>query len=632
MAKPSGEIYLLKNVVLQPSYNHTIDFVDRKEQLTYFKSFIKHTLLDYSYIRKEREYIRVDLSMEELDDVNYMFFRSETDGRLYYAFVTNKVYSAPAVTYVYFQIDVMQTYQFDYTWRPSFIKQAHVDRWNAQHKPIYSKTEEGLDYGEEYSVETGFRIQQSAKIKWLVASVLSGYKALDGEGFNGSGARFTPNQSIYNLFMIPVHLKALTENRDGQDFSVAQRLKVQWHDSTSGEVKEMYVCEYEHFINFMNNSSIGDYIKSITLLEYNPFIESETERGSTLIAKFRSDCTVEARFFNIAGDLEGSNLPVLILRDSNPEITKPGHVLASTDWDDGISGSLPTKAQWDEIKDFPYTTKRDKRFESKLLCAPYRYNILTDWRNGPIVFKNEYMTTDKIDVCFSYGLSYNLPFRYWIKNYKNDPEGRYTTLSQPIGLEFPVLSDAYYQYMLQNKNTIKANNTTAIVNASTGVVQGAVGGASAGWVGAAIGAATGTVNGVINYTNYIRGEVAKQKDLKSHPDTILTSDDSSFNLNDKNYDICFYRMKICCENEEIIASIFNMSGYKVNRVDIPNTRSRVRFNYIQTIGANLHGSINQYDLNLIKEIYDNGITIWHYNPVIFHYLDYSYENIEVNLL
>ena len=75
-----------------------------------------------------------------------------------------------------------------------------------------------------------------------------------------------------------------------------------------------------------------------------------------------------------------------------------------------------------------------------------------------------------------------------------------------------------------------------------------------------------------------------------------------------------------------------MSGYKVNRVDVPNTRSRVRFNFIKTVGANIVGSFNQDDLSKIKSIYKNGVTIWHYSATVFYPLDYSYENIEVNLL
>ena len=171
MASPNGEIYLLKNIPLNPSYEHTIDFKDANEQFNYFISKSKYRFENYSYIRKDREFLRVELPFSSLDDVNYLIFRSAEGERLYYAFVTDRTYIDETTTDVFYIIDVMQTFQFDYQWRASYIKQAHVDRWTAEHKPIYSKTDEGLDYGAEYSVEKGFKIEQSETLRWLLVSI-----------------------------------------------------------------------------------------------------------------------------------------------------------------------------------------------------------------------------------------------------------------------------------------------------------------------------------------------------------------------------------------------------------------------------------------------------------------------------
>ena len=78
MAIPSGEIYLLRNVPLAADYEHTIDFANKNEQYSYFTSFLKNVIQNesYSYIRKEREFIRVELPLNALDDINYLLFRS----------------------------------------------------------------------------------------------------------------------------------------------------------------------------------------------------------------------------------------------------------------------------------------------------------------------------------------------------------------------------------------------------------------------------------------------------------------------------------------------------------------------------------------------------------------------------
>lgn len=618
MAIPSGEIYLLRNVPLTATYEHTIDFKNANEQFNYFRSFIKYTLDNYTYVRRDREYISVELPLQDLDDINYLMFRSADGERLYYAFVNTKTFNNPVSSYIFYQVDVMQTYQFDYEWKASYIKQAHVDRWNAEHKPIYSKTEEDLDYGTEYSVENGFKLQQSTLIKWLLVSTTD-YAAMDGHGFNTAGGTIHPAPSPFACFLVPLVLKT---DENNVPYSVVTR-------TLTSELS--IVSDYGTLIKLMTNSAFGNYVKSVTVLAYNPFIQTEElrEQGRQIYVEFNDVGNIYDRHF----DSSVTSANFLVIQNVKESYLRMGQTLAITDWNTGLEDSLPTDTQWEEVKKNPYTTQRDKRFESKLLCAPYRYNLLTDWRNAPIIFKNEYMTEDKITVKFSYALSYNAPFRFWIDKYKKDPEGRYTSLMQPMGLDFPVFSDAYYTYMLENKNIIQANITNSIISAGAGAASGAIGGAAVGGVaGAAIGAVTGAVAGIANVSNQIRSENAKQKDLKAVPDSVINSMDSSFNVLDNNTNVTFYRMRICCENEDIIAAIFNITGYKVNRVEIPNTRSRTRFNYIQTVGANIVGSFNQADLLEIKSIYDRGVTIWHYNAEHFKPLDYSYENIEVNLI
>jgi hypothetical protein len=70
-----------------------------------------------------------------------------------------------------------------------------------------------------------------------------------------------------------------------------------------------------------------------------------------------------------------------------------------------------------------------------------------------------------------------------------------------------------------------------------------------------------------------------------------------------------------------------MFGYKVNEVKIPNTEGRTNWNYVKTIDCNFEGDIPQMYLNKIKEIFNNGITLWH-NASTF--LDYSQSNTIVS--
>ena len=172
-----------------------------------------------------------------------------------------------------------------------------------------------------------------------------------------------------------------------------------------------------------------------------------------------------------------------------------------------------------------------------------------------------------------------------------------------------------------------------MVSTAASMGQSVVGGAMfGGFLGGVSGALSSGVNGVVNTLNMIRSENAKQKDLKNLPDSVINSNNGLFNVLDWNEYLTLYRYKICCEFEELLADTFAMTGYTVKRMKLPNLRTRARFNYVKTVGANIVGSFDQNDLTLIKQIFDNGVTFWHYNTVNFKPFDYSLENIETKLI
>jgi hypothetical protein len=92
---------------------------------------------------------------------------------------------------------------------------------------------------------------------------------------------------------------------------------------------------------------------------------------------------------------------------------------------------------------------------------------------------------------------------------------------------------------------------------------------------------------------------------------------------------CFtvYQMSLKYEFAKRIDDYLSMFGYKVNEVKIPNTEGRTNWNYVKTIDCNFEGDIPQMYLNKIKEIFNNGITLWH-NASTF--LDYSQSNTIVS--
>ena len=79
------------------------------------------------------------------------------------------------------------------------------------------------------------------------------------------------------------------------------------------------------------------------------------------------------------------------------------------------------------------------------------------------------------------------------------------------------------------------------------------------------------------------------------------------------------------EYKQKLEKIWNMRGYATNTVDYPNLCSKISWNYVQTVKCNIKGAnIDPSDLEKIKRVFDNGITLWHNKNIG----DYSQNNGE----
>ena len=82
-------------------------------------------------------------------------------------------------------------------------------------------------------------------------------------------------------------------------------------------------------------------------------------------------------------------------------------------------------------------------------------------------------------------------------------------------------------------------------------------------------------------------------------------------------------MSIKYEYAKIIDDYFSMYGYKVNELKLPNVTGRRNWNYVKTIGCYIEADIPQEDLQSIKQMFDNGVTLWHNTNT---FADYTQNN------
>lgn len=140
----TSEVTLCGNVPLDPRYEHTLTFTSKEAQLAWFTGMKRYEPFDdFSYLRKESA-IKVPIDAEALENagVNYLFTINESKVRYY--FVTAKEYISESCTKLHVELDVLQTYQFDWTIPACFVEREHVsdDSIGA------NLMDEGLELGE----------------------------------------------------------------------------------------------------------------------------------------------------------------------------------------------------------------------------------------------------------------------------------------------------------------------------------------------------------------------------------------------------------------------------------------------------------------------------------------------------
>lgn len=126
---PQGKLHICKDVPLDNTYQHTLYFPGAGEQVGYFQGKAKFSDANYSYMRLERDVIKVEYTADQLYDCNYIMWQNAGFGtKWFYAFITGIEYINPTTTAIYWELDVMQTWHFSYNLGSCFVEREHAAR------------------------------------------------------------------------------------------------------------------------------------------------------------------------------------------------------------------------------------------------------------------------------------------------------------------------------------------------------------------------------------------------------------------------------------------------------------------------------------------------------------------------
>lgn len=618
---PETEVHLLTNVPFNLTYNNVMDFNTPTEQITYFLNKTKYNFDKLTYQRVTSSTIKLDINYNDLLDVNYLMFKNDSvKNKWFFAFITDYEFISESTTKITYQLDVFQTYLFDYKFQTTYVEREHSKRFNDDGTPVINTLDEGLAYGSDYITTNIKQYEQLEGIIWAIIVSKVDLRSVPNKNYGGSTVSNIPTPLYY--YGVPISANG---NNIG-NFTV-NGTKV----STIQDIWNL----------FTTNSDFVGSIVSMYYTSYVPFVVTK-----------ESDIAI--RVDNRAGTLINfAGLTVL--------------KFTGIKW-----GSLSPTIFENIYEQFP------KYEESKLYMYPYSLIEITNFKGETFTLKMENMSKvlgfeNKLDLVILSSLGISPKTAIIPRNYLNNTifadNNMDTINSLDYGIidndvsDIPIVDDYTASYIQANKNSIATTNKYALDNARRGVtqnnatnrlnnaiidrqqdyretdasvsaisslLQGNIGGAlSSGYslvkatdLAEASRASMNLNNQFANANLKINAEQAigltqaKLEDINNIPPTLSNMGNNSLFSYGNNYRGVYIVCKtIRNEYAEQLTNYFKMFGYKVNKLEIPNTKSRKSYNYIKTVDANIVGNIPNNYLNTLKGIFDHGLTIWHTDDI-----------------
>ena len=330
------------------------------------------------------------------------------------------------------------------------------------------------------------------------------------------------------------------------------------------------------------------------------------------------------------------------------------------------------------------TKEENENYDPKLEMFPFRYFMVTDYINPPLLLKPQLfknINNNQIEIkVTTTPLSMQAKYNISAVGYKGDYVGNLEGLNSSNSLMLPVTSSIYSQFistsmstfaqgninaMLENDLTLhqglasnslqyninKAQNNLSLANGGWNIIgnllSGNIGGALQGAFG------TGASYGLNNQINNMQSQLtqaqlnennklteyeintmaqAKITDMINTPNSIKTAgNDTLFNLFNSKQKIDIIKYEPKAKTKRRISQFFERYGYKYNEYGKLSNyiNNRKFYNFVKTNSCNIAtAKVPLIHLEEIKEIFNRGVTIWHIDEGA-EPLNYNVNNMEV---
>ena len=546
--EPNTSVRLCKNVPLDNTYKNTIYFENAAAQSSFFASKEKKFIPKNTYQRQGIGVIRLEVAADDIYDCNYMCFQNTNFGsKWFYAFITNVEYVNNLVSQITYELDVMQTWMFDYELKPSFVIREHVDL----DIPINHRVPENLEMG-DYVIDTGITgsgVLGNYSIV-VAASFNKSYQPATGNLWGGvySGLQFhTFDNTVAGAAAANEFIKNAEAVSDGI-VAVFMMDKAMVTSAATAEPKSYEVTKNK-FTGLKRQDGKPVHNRKLLSYPYN-FLRVSNMSGDSMDYKYENfGLAYDQCKFEITGDMT-----------ANPSV-----YLIPVGYDMVTSGS-------EEVLNY------DKRL---VLSAYPQLPFATDSFRAWLAQTGTNAATDSLAKTIVGGILIAVGVGGAMYT------GGASTALVPLGAGVAGAGTGV------TAASILGGSTVAKVGAGIALSGNIGAGLSRLQMGMqAIGRAVAPTKFGMPDT--------------PHGGTSGATTAAALGI----LDFRFMPVHIRPEYVTIIDDYFDLYGYATNKVKIPNTHSRPHWNFVQTGSCNAVGSVPADHLALIKQIYDTGITFW----------------------
>ena len=245
---------------------------------------------------------------------------------------------------------------------------------------------------------------------------------------------------------------------------------------------------------------------------------------------------------------------------------------------------------------------------NKLLTYPYLRLVVNDNMGNDMTLRWEWSTDSAgaINLQINGYLTTAPVIEVKAINYDSQTDSNLNCLTLADFPQCSWLSNAFYSWYAQSRNSRALTANVNFAKLAAGTIMMAMPG-----LGTVAGAAT-----VGSAISNIASQFGQYQDKQAIPDTAkgqVLNDNLNFARN--TVSPRYYIFAPQADVAESIDNFLTMYGYKVNKLKVPETKSRTSWNYVETRNCTVTGNVAREYIHVLEDIFNNGVTIWHTNDI-----------------